>query len=202
MAIIGVSRLYCAKYNNNNGAISYSDGGLMAKITKVNISVEAGSDNDFYADNAIDETDAGFAGGDYSVTPADLTQQASKLILGIQAQELTGANAIDGVTDEGAEELIYDDRQNTPFLGIGNIIKVMRGGVIKWRAVVLTKVKFNVPAEAAETQGKTISWQTNDLAGKIFRDDTEYHAWKKEATFTTEAQAEAYVRDRLNIATA
>lgn len=199
MATIGVCKLFCAKYNNNNGTVSYSDGGLMSKVTKVNINVDAGGDNDFYADNAIDETDNTFAGGDYSVTPNDLTQAASKLILGVQSQDLTGTNAIEGITDEDAEELVYDDRQNTPFLGIGNIIKVRRGGADKYRAVILTKTKFSVPAEAAETQGKDINWQTNDLTAKIFRDDTEHHAWKKEATFSTEAQAEAYIRARLNI---
>ena len=31
------------------------------------------------------------------------------------------------------------------------------------------------------------------------RDDSAKHPWKKEATFTTEAQAEAYIKARLNI---
>ena len=31
------------------------------------------------------------------------------------------------------------------------------------------------------------------------RDESENHTWKKEATFTTEAQAEAYIKARLGI---
>ena len=39
-----------------------------------------------------------------------------------------------------------------------------------------------------------------ELTGTIMRDDTEKHMWKREATFTTEAQAEAYIKARLGIA--
>ena len=35
--------------------------------------------------------------------------------------------------------------------------------------------------------------------GTIMRDDSETHMWKRESTFTTEAQAEAYIKHRLNI---
>ena len=71
--------------------------------------------------------------------------------------------------------------------------------VSKWRAIVLTKVKFAVPSDAANTQGETIEWQTPEISGTIMRDDSAKHAWKKEATFTSEAQAEAYIKARLGI---
>ena len=56
-----------------------------------------------------------------------------------------------------------------------------------------------VPNDAATTQGETIEWQTPQLTGTIMRDDSAKHAWKREATFTTEAQAEAYIKARLSI---
>ena len=61
---------------------------------------------------------------------------------------------------------------------------------------------FSVPADAATTQGESIEWQTPELSAVILRDDSANHAWKKEATFTTEAQAEAYIMARLGITVA
>lgn len=199
MAIIGVSHFLYAKYANNNGTVSYSDGGTMAKAVSANVEIET-SDNKFYADNAVAESDESFTSGTLTVKPDDLTQEVSKVLLGLVELALTGTDAITGVTDEGAKELIYDNRQQSPFLGLGMVIKVMRSGAIKWRAVFLHKVKFAVPADAAETQGESISWQTPELTGTIYRDDTTYEAWKSEAIFTTIDQAMAYLNTRLNIA--
>ena len=52
---------------------------------------------------------------------------------------------------------------------------------------------------SATTQGETIEWQVPELTGTIMRDDSAAHAWKREAMFTTEAQAETYIKDRLSI---
>lgn len=68
-----------------------------------------------------------------------------------------------------------------------------------WAGIILRKVKFNVPSDAANTQGKAISWQTPELTGTILRDDSTYHAWKQQATFSTEAQAINYINARLRI---
>ena len=197
MAIIGCSYLKYAVYANNGGTVTYSNGGTAAKLVSVNVALDSASDNDFYADNAIDETDSVFAGGTLTVKTNDLTDAMSKALLGLQSAEIT---SVTGITDNDVEEIIYDNRQATPYLGIGMVIKHQRNGVAAWSGIVLSKVMFNVPADAAETQGKTINWQTPELSGKILRDDSAYQTWKRKATFTTEAQAIAYINSRLSIA--
>lgn len=42
-------------------------------------------------------------------------------------------------------------------------------------------------------------WDGKERQLTIMRDDTATHMWKREATFTTEAQAEAYIKNRLDI---
>lgn len=199
MATIGVSKPYFAKYSATGSTVTYSDGGVLGKATEVNVEIETSDDNNLYADNAVAETDKVFTGGSVSIKPDDLSVEVSKIILGIKEEDV---GSIDGVTDEAVKELIYDDDQVTPYLGVGFIIKKKVAGVYKWRAVVLTKVMFAVPNDAAVTQGKTIEWQVPEVKGTIMRDDTEKHAWKREATFTTEVQAEAYIKNRLSIAAA
>lgn len=199
MAIIGASRPYFAIYNAAGNVVTYSNGAVMGKLVQFNIEAAASdnNNNDFYADNGVAETQRNkFSSGTLTVQTDDLRQEVSKAILGIKEASI---GSIPGVTDAGAKELIYDDDQNTPYLGIGMVQKKQIGNVNYYRAVVLQKVMFNVPADAAITEGETIDWQVPELTGSIMRDDSEKHRWKREATFTTESQAEAYVRYMLNI---
>lgn len=196
MATIGLSKPYYAIYAEAGGVVSYSDGAVMGKATEANISIETTEDNNLYGDNGLAETDRRFANGTLTLSTTDLSQEVSKAILGLTEQAITG---IDGVTDTSVKELVYDDAQVTPYLGVGFIIKKKVNGAYKWRGVVLPKVMFSVPEDAATTQGESIEWQTPELTGAIMRDDSATHVWKKEATFTSEAQAEAYIKARLGI---
>lgn len=197
MATIGLSKPYYAIYAEAGGVVSYSDGAVMGKATEANISIETTEDNNLYGDNGLAETDRRFANGTLTLSTTDLSQEVSKAILGLTEQAITG---IDGVTDTSVKELVYDDAQVTPYLGVGFIIKKKVNGAYEWRGVMLPKVMFSVPEDAATTQGESIEWQTPELTGTIMRDDSATHVWKKEATFTTEAQAEAYIKARLGIA--
>ena len=199
MAVIGLSKPYYGIYSATGNAVSYANGAVMGKATEANIEIDTTEDNNLYADNAIAETDRSFAGGTLTLSTDDLSQEVTKAILGLTETSITG---IEGVTDTSVKELVYDDTQTIPYLGVGFIIKKKVVGAYKWRGVVLSKVMFSVPADAATTQGESIEWQVPELSATIMRDDSETHKWKREATFTTEAQAEAYIKARLNITVA
>jgi phi13 family phage major tail protein len=196
MAVIGLSKPYYGIYSATGNAVSYANGAVMGKASEANIEIDTTEDNNLYADNGIAETDRSFAGGTLTLSTDDLSQEVTKAILGLTETAITG---IEGVTDTSVKELVYDDTQNTPYLGVGFIVKKKVGGAYKWRAVVLSKVMFSVPADGATTQGESIEWQVPELSATIMRDDSATHMWKREATFTTEAQAEAYIKARLNI---
>ena len=198
MATIGVSKPYYAVYSNVGTTVTYAEGGVAGKATELNIEIEAAEDNALYADNTIAENDTSFSGGTLTVSTDDLTPEVATAILGVTSQAL---DTIEGVTDEDVNELIYDDDQTSPYLGFGIIIKKKHLNEYKWRAIVLTKIQFAIPSDAAVTQGETIEWQVPELTATIMRDDSAKHMWKREATFTTEAQAEAYIKNRLSITT-
>lgn len=197
MATIGLSKPYCAVYTAQGNAVTYSGGMVMGKATEMDISISTTEDNNLYADNGIAESDRAFASGTLTLSTDELTQEISALILGAAQEEL---GTIEGITDTGVKEMILDDSQSTPYLGVGFVVKKKHEGLYKWRAVVLTRVMFNIPQDAAITQGETIEWQVPTLTATILRDETDRHAWKKEATFTTEAQAEIYIKNRFSIA--
>ncbi len=199
MAKIGVSKPYYALYNATGSTVSYSDGGVLGRATSVDLTINTSQGNDLYADNGIVETDRAFTDGTLTLGTDDLSEAVSKAILGATLKPLA---EMDGVTDADVSELVYDDNMTCPYLGVGFIVRGQYNNVPYWRGVVLPKVMFSVPGDAATTKGKTIEWQTPSLTATICRDDTETHKWKREARFTTEAQAEAYIKGALNITAA
>lgn len=199
MATIGLSKPYFAVYSAAENVVSYANGAVMGKATEANIEISTSDNNNLYGDNAIAETDRQFTSGTLTLSTTDLSHEVSKAILGLKEETL---DSITGVTDEDVSELIYDDTQAIPYLGVGFIVKKVVNGVTMWRGIVLTKVMFSIPSDAATTQGETITWQVPSLTATIMRDDSATRMWKREATFTTEAQAEAYIKDRLSISAA
>lgn len=188
MATIGVSKPHVAKYVNTDGTVSYTDVTKLAKAVQFSAEISSGEgSNNLYADNGVAESDKSFVGGTMTITTDDLDQEGSALLLGLTPKSIT-------VDSKEISELVYDDDAVAPYLGFGCIIKKKRNNAIKWRAVVFTKVMFAIPSDAATTQGETIEWQTSELEATIMRDDSAKHAWKREATFDTEADAEAYIK--------
>ena len=105
MATIGVSKPYYALYQSEGGTVSYQGGGLMGRAVELSASIEAGEENNLYADNMVVESDSSFAGGTLTITTDDLLQEASKVLLGLKTNEVT-------VGEEKVTELVYDDEDH------------------------------------------------------------------------------------------
>lgn len=191
MATIGLSRPYYALYSNTGATVAYSGVDAAGKYTELNMSLEDASDNDFYADNGIAETDPGFSGGSVEITTDDLRPAIAKTILGLQEEAIEQT----GLTTQNPKWLNFNDSQTPPFLGFGGILKKKVDGSIKYVAFVFPKIKFRNPAIAATTQGAQIEWQTQKLTADISRSDATGAPWFKMSTLLdTEADAEAVVK--------
>lgn len=188
----GFSLPYVAKYANNDGTISYSSGQKLARGVSVSVAPEVADNNDFYADNVLAESVSGtFTGGTVTLTVDGLLPAAEALIFG-----LGNASTVSGVS-----AYAYDDASVPPYVGIGFIARYMSEGATSYKAIMLTKCKFNLPTEAAATQEDQISWQTQDLTAVIMRDDSADHVWKfvGATEYSSEALAEADLKKLLGI---
>lgn len=186
--LTGFSMPWVALYDNSSGTISYSGGMPLARGVSVSLDVEASSDNDFYADNVLAETDTqGFSGGTVTLTVDGLKDAARKLIMGLTATKgVTVGTNTTVVFDQ------YDDTQSIPYVGVGFVARYMEDGVTTYVPYILNKVKFNPEGLEAATQEDEIDWQTTELEGAIMRDDSSAHAWKLIGeSQTTEAAAVA-----------
>lgn len=186
----GFSMPFVALYAASNGTVTYSGGIPLARGVSVSLSVEGTSDNDFYADNVLAETDTqSFSNGTVTLTVDGLKEAARKLITGVTT---TKSVTVDSST---VEFEVYDDTQVVPYVGVGFVARYMEEGVTTYVPYIINKVKFNPEGLEAETQGEEIDWQTAELEGDIMRDDSSSHAWKMiGAAQTTEAAAVAAIQ--------
>lgn len=185
----GFSKPYVALYANANGENTYSEGQILARGVSVSLDLDVAEDNNFYADNIVAESVNGiFQSGSLTLTVDGLSQEAAALIYGLPDADEDGWVA-------------YGDAMQIPNVGVGYVTRKMYLGVTTYWPTVLPKVSFAVPSGEAATQEEEIEFQTTELSGSIFKDDTDAHNWKFEgAPQSTEAAAEALVKEYLGIA--
>ena len=126
----------------------------------------------------------------------------------------TGTCTIDGLEDEVAKFILglpeptsetinekpvnvynYGDDMNPPYLGFMAIQRTMLNGVTKYRPVLETKTKFNIPGDDWATHEDQIDWQTQELSLSILRDDSTNRNWKRVfAAQDTESAAEEIIK--------
>lgn len=195
MPTIGLSRPYVAVYNENGaGKVTYSRGVRAGRAVSWGVTTSSSEGTTFRADNGDAESTGGvFSSGELSLETAELEQLTSSLILGTKFVEM------DDGSGGKVRVQVFDDDMKAPYMGYGIIEKGMVRGAATWRAVILAKIQFDIPEEAATTQKETIEWQTDSIKAKILRDDTATHQWKLDAMFSSESKADAFICHMLGI---
>ena len=187
--VTGFSFPLVAKYTESSGTITFTNGQELARGVSVSLAPDTPDDNNFWANNQLAESGTKrFRSGTVTLTVDGLLTSALRFIQGLPVAGEDGWTAL-------------GDSVNVPFVGIGYIVRYMSGGVESWTPTVLVKARFDIPAEAAETEGEDgISWQTQDLTAQLYRGDNANHDWKWVGDdFNTEAAALAALKTKLGI---
>lgn len=196
MVTIGFSYPRVAKYSATGNTVTYSGGMALGRGVSVSLDVESASDNNFYADNRLAESETGvFTSGKATVTVDGLENAAATLILGLpEPEEVT-------VNEEPVQMQGYGDAMKPPYVGFGFVWATQQDGVISYYPVVYPKVKFGIPGEERKTKEDQIDWQTQELEAAVMRDDTTAHNWKRVSVtgFAAEEEALAVVDEILSI---
>lgn len=196
MAIIGLSKPYAAVYSNTGSTVTYASGALCGKAVNLDISLDDGSDNILYADNAPAESDNQFAGGSLTLTTDDLYADVMVNFLGMEEEAVSGTGM-----PAGAKWYKNNDNQVIPYLGFGAIAKKKVNGEVKYVAIVFHKIQFANLSQSIATQGESIDWQTPEINATLMRSDNEDHDWRWiSSDLDSEADAEKLIKSLLNIA--
>lgn len=196
MAIKGLSIPVCGTYSYDaeEETVTYSEPFIADSAIEYGATWTVSENGYLYADNKIKETAKGtFQTGELTLGTADLPNEIAQKIIGATIYKAT----VSGVGEGTVSELVYDDRQKSPYLGFGIVELHQIDDVDKYRAVFLPKVFFSLPEEAATTKGETVEFQTKSITGTIMRsdlNDANYkHPWLISAWFDTESAALEYL---------
>lgn len=185
MAKIGLEYSKVAKLTEENGTPVYTNGTKLGASVKFSAKINT-KNASFYADNMLWESDKSFKEGNLSIEVDDLLDDVRELIL---AHKLS---------DE--REVISNKNDSPQFVGFGCIGKVVRRGIIKYRAVWFYKVQFSEPTDESETEGENTKYSTSQLEGTIY--SVEGGNYKADKIFDTVEEAKGYIDNKAGITSA
>lgn len=190
MARIGLLKPRVAKYSATGTTVTYSNGQILAKAINHDLALDNADPVVLYADDGAAESVGGFSSGTLTVGIDELPLATAGLILGITPETSeTPAGTI----------VTFDEDTEPPYLGYGVIVPKIHNGTKSYMAVLLTKIKFTIPADSFTTKGETVEFGTPELTAKVMRDDTVKHSWRKWAEFATETAADTWLNSQLSI---
>ena len=179
MAYFGLRKPFIAKWNPGN---TYTNGMVVGEAVseEVNPNYAEGA---LYGDDKQVESEKEFSNADVTLGTTDLPISAASLLFG---HEVSGT------------EIIYRSSDVAPYVGVGTVIPEKINGVRKYVALIIVKTQFAENAESYTTKGESITFSTPTISGKAITGDDD--KWKVRKEFATEAEAETYVKNFLNIA--
>ena len=193
MAIKGLSDSFYAPYKPTEAdpdKYDYSGGGKFARMIDLDFSVTT-NETELYSDNELEEADYSFSNGALKLGVSDLSDGVAADLFGVEQQNVE--------EEEGVSENLYNESMVSNDVGFGVVIEKVKDSDTKYRAIVLTRVKFKVPGEVATTRGKQITFQTGTIEGVAMRDRSEKRNYKRDATFSTRSAAIAYIKRILKL---
>lgn len=174
MVTTGFRNIYVANYSASGQKVTYTGMAKLARARSFTLSIDASDDNNYYADDALAETENGanFTSGTLELTVDGLNGEEEAMLFGLPNEETVEVN------DSPVPVLNYGDGMEPPFVGVAGIVRKQLNGVISYRPIVLPKCQFVLSDDSANTAEETIEWQDQTLNANVMRDDTANHNWK------------------------
>ena len=184
MAKIGLRNfLFGVLTEASDGTPSYGVGQKPAKAISCNVSI-TNNDAKLFADDSLAESDTSF--------------QSGTVTMGIDDEDDTTLATLLGHTVTNGE-IVRNDYDVAPYVGLGRIITKMVNGVYKYKVEFLYKVKFAEPSQENNTKGESVEFGTSEIEGQI--STLANGNWSATKTFNTMTEAQAYLESFFGSAT-
>lgn len=182
MAYVGLRKPYVAKHNRVSD--TYSDGFKYSHAVSMNITPNY-AEASLYGDDVQVEYEKKFVNATVSLGTTSTPIQAASTMFG-------------HTVDLATNKVTFNAKDEANYVGVGVIAPEKVDGESKYVALIIRSAKFADSAEAFSTKADSLTFNTPTIEGAAIsaNDDGE---WKITETFDTEAEADEFVRDFLNI---
>ena len=167
-----------------DGTPSYAGAIKPAKAVSCSVDV-TNNEAALYADDSLAESDTSFNNGTVTMGIDDEDQSTMATLL--------GHKVVDDVMIRNADDV-------APYVGLGRIIVKMVNNVMKYKVEFLNKVKFSEPSQEDQTKGENVEFTTSEIEGKVLK--LKNGDWSRTKTFSSQADALAYLESLLGSASA
>lgn len=171
----------CAAKRQEDG--TYKEGRYLGKSAAFNVTPTS-SDVKDYGDNGVAETDTSVTGGTIALEINEMLNELNAFLLGHSLDEKTG-------------EVVFNQDDIAPMLGIGAVGTSKRNGKHKYTAKMYHQVQFKEPNDENSTKQENTSFVHTNLEGNLFV--PEDGDWKAQNEFDTLDEAKAWLNEKLGI---
>lgn len=172
-----------------NQPLTYKSGLVVTRAVAAEVTYER-SENKYYADDVLAESDNGAASGTISITGSEFLPAARVALFGVKSVEADG------------KTIYRTTSEPSPYIGLGYVTVRIYKGVYHYVANWIHKMQFALSGESARTKGETIEWQDETATGDIMGvaiDETGVPAFMDQVEFDKAADAEAWLDAKAGI---
>ncbi len=184
MPQFNLKHIRAGKYNNTNGAVSYSDAVKVGDAMEVNLELRF-AEARLYAEGHLAEYLREAIGGTASMRVKYILADAQKLFFGVRENKRT-------VNGKEIPSMKLGGNDQGQYVGVSFYADDMIDGVKKYTCALVTKARFAYPAITRRTKGENIEFQTPTTTGEFLPDDSSDLDLIEVATCDTEDDAAAW----------
>lgn len=163
----------CAKYVNNNGAISYTDAQSVGDAMTANLEMRF-AEGRLYAESTLAEYMRKATGGTISLGVKYIKNAAQKLMYGAADRTKSVSYIPVGSTVTATASvtgLSLGAKSQAQYVGVAFYAPDMVDGVLKYTVAFAHKCLFGPPSMALQTAGDSIVFNTPTTSGEFLADD-------------------------------
>ena len=187
--------IYCAKYVNTAGTISYTSPQQIGDAMTANIEVRY-AEGRLYAESTLAEYMRKAVGGTISIGVKYIKDSAQMLMFGKRSKSRSISYTPTGSTASTTESftgLTLGGQDEGTYVGVAFYAPDMIDGVKKYTCVLIRKTLFGPPGMSLQTAGENIQFNTPVTSGEFLADDSSTQELMEVAVVPDENAAIAWV---------
>lgn len=165
--------IYCAKYVNTEGVISYTDAQQIGDAMTANIELRY-AEGRLYAESTLAEYMRKAVGGTISLGVKYIKTSAQQLMFGMRTKSRSITYTPEGGTSTtiSVSGLAIGGKDEGVYVGVAFYAPDMVDGVRKYTCVLVKKALFGPPSMSLQTAGENIQFNTPTTSGEFLADDS------------------------------
>lgn len=165
--------IYCAKYVNTAGVITYTDAQQIGDAMTANIELRY-AEGRLYAESTLAEYMRKAVGGTISLGVKYIKTAAQQLMFGMRtkSRSITYTPAGGTETTISVSGLAIGGKDEGVYVGVAFYAPDMVDGEKKYTCVLVKKALFGPPSMSLQTAGENIQFNTPTTSGEFLADDS------------------------------